>query len=56
MKTMIVVKNASGDYWDNGWGWITLEDDEDECPFTIFTEEEMKTLDLPIGGHWEILD
>jgi len=56
MKTMIVIKNERGEFFDVGWGWIKLQDAEDDCPFTIFTEEEKQTFKLPEGGRWEVLE
>jgi hypothetical protein len=38
-------------YWDNGWGWIEVDDDS-ENTFSIFTELEKETFQLPIDGKW----
>ena len=34
-------------YWSNDWGWITEN-------FTVFSEEERFSLNLPINGIWEV--
>jgi hypothetical protein len=34
-------------YWKNDMGWVSWQD------ATLFTREERKTLNLPIGGEWE---
>ena len=33
-------------YWSNDWGW------GDRNGATVFREEELDQLDLPIGGRW----
>ena len=38
-------------YWDHSWGWIKVEEDGEDT-FSIFTEDETKTYELPPGGIW----
>ena len=49
MKKHYCIKNSNNEYWNNDFGWITLEGDFEEFPISIFTEEERKQFDLPIG-------
>ena len=48
--TLYYITNESGEYWSNDDGWTDQEHADK------FTEEEQKTLDLPIGGDWEELE
>ena len=37
-------------YWSNDWGW------GDRNGATVFKENELDQLELPIGGRWVELD
>lgn len=52
---MYCIRNKQGHYWDNDWGWIELEDEEDEATFSVFTTKEKQEFNLPVGGHWELM-
>jgi hypothetical protein len=41
-----VIKNSSGEYWNNETGWSSFQ------WATLFTDEERGQLTLPIGGEW----
>jgi hypothetical protein len=49
------IRNKEGDYWNNEFGWIHLENKQDDNPFSIFTKREAQMFNLPIEGHWEKL-
>ena len=42
------IRNDDQDYWSNQIGWVW---DKDSA--TMFADEEIQLLNLPIGGHWE---
>ncbi len=47
-KTFVIEDDKVGDFWSNELGWVPREDMADE-----FTEEEVKSLTLPLGGQWK---
>ena len=47
------IRNEKKEYWNNEFGWILPINDFEEFPFSIFTEEEKKKYNLPIGGKWQ---
>jgi hypothetical protein len=57
MEKIYCIRSANGMYWDNEFGWIELENEQDEATFSIFSEEEMKKYHLPVGdgAYWEEL-
>ena len=33
-------------YWSNSIGWVSIHDAD------VFSDEEQRTLNLPLEGHW----
>ena len=46
MQYLIQRVDNPSEFWDNEWGWMSIED------ATAFTKEEAREYDLPIGGRW----
>lgn len=47
--TFKIQNTATGEWWSNGEGWVGARD------AATFTDEERRTLNLPVGGVW-VLD
>jgi len=43
-----VIRNKEKLFWDNRDGWVGQVGDA-----TLYTEQEMQSLSLPMGGEWE---
>ena len=50
MEVYKIICNGEDLFWSNEMGWVDLESSDS------FTEEETKTLNLPIDGSWCHLD
>jgi len=50
MEVYKIICNGEDLFWSNEMGWVDLESSDS------FTEEETKTLNLPINGSWCHLD
>ena len=49
------IRNKYGQYWDNDWGWIELENEQNESTYSVFTTAEKEVFNLPIEGYWELM-
>ena len=49
------IRDCNGDYWHTGFGWIKLENPQDDSPYSVFTMDEKNRYNLPVGGHWELM-
>jgi hypothetical protein len=43
---MYAIISDHGDWWNNDCGWCGVGD------ATLFSAEERRTLNLPVGGRW----
>jgi hypothetical protein len=46
---MWIIKNSKGLCWSNDWGWGSRKGCE------VFSENERKRLNLPVGGFWVMI-
>jgi len=47
------IRNSNNEFWSNEFGWIELENEQDESPYSIFTTREKEKYHLPVDGRWE---
>ena len=52
MEEVWAIVNDEGEYWNNDFGWMTLEEGDE--PISLFTTEEKEKYHLPMEGKWEL--